>query len=142
MAQYINKDAAVAEIERMQEAYISKLESRGMGHEKAVMASISYVNGMKDVIDTLDVQSLWHDAQGTDLPEIDREVVVFIQKRPGGSMQTAVAHRPNPNGWDGKDIFTGKKRHHTPVTYGKGGWNVPDVKFWLDVELPNPYGEE
>ena len=23
-----------------------------------------------------------------------------------------------------------------PKTYGKGGWNIPDVKFWLDVELP------
>lgn len=139
MKKYIPKDTLLAEIDDMlktreETSHLAK-EAFNSGRWKALMR-------IKDILNTLEVQSLWHDAQGTDLPEIDREVVVFIQKRPGGFMQTAVAHRPNPNGWDGKDIFTGKKRHHTPVTHDKGGWNVPDVKFWLDVELPNPYGEE
>ena len=56
MARYIELDALVAEIERMQDAYIAKLESRGMGHEEAVMASISYVNGIKDAVNTLEVK--------------------------------------------------------------------------------------
>ena len=137
MTRYIKLDALIAEIRKrllpvIRDKHYDEWEE-GQNSERIAILGI---------LNTLEVQSLWHDAQGTDLPEIDREVVVFIQKRPGGFMQTAVAHRPNPNGWDGKDIFTGKKRHHTPVTYGEGGWNVPDVKFWLDVELPNPYGEE
>lgn len=53
----IDKDAVVAKIERMQDAYIAKLESRGMGHEEAVMASISYVNGINDVINSLEVKN-------------------------------------------------------------------------------------
>lgn len=27
-------------------------------------------------------------------------------------------------------------RHYGVQTYDKGGWNIPDVKFWLDCELP------
>lgn len=59
----IDKSALVAEIERMQDAYIAKLESRGMEHEKAVMASISYVNGIKDAINTLEVKEVDLDFQ-------------------------------------------------------------------------------
>ena len=29
-----------------------------------------------------------------------------------------------------------RDEHYTPKTYDKGGWNIPDVKYWLDVELP------
>lgn len=80
----------------------------------------------------------WKDAQGDDLPEYDREVVVFTQNFPNdaGIMSVAIAHRPNPNGWDGKSLTTGEVEHYTPKTYGKGGWNIPNVKYWLDVELP------
>ena len=81
---------------------------------------------------------LWKPADGDDLPEIDREVVVFTQNFPNdaGIMCVAIAHRPNPDGWDGKSLSTGKVEHYTPKTYDKGGWNIPDVKYWLDVELP------
>jgi hypothetical protein len=82
--------------------------------------------------------SLWKHTDGDDLPEIDREVVVFTQDFPNdaGIMSVAIAHRPNPDGWDGKSLSTGKVEHYTPKTYDKGGWNIPDIKFWLDVELP------
>ena len=81
---------------------------------------------------------LWKPADGDNLPEIDREVVVFTQDFPNdaGMMRIAIAHRPDPKGWDGKSVTTGKVEHYTPKTYDKGGWNIPDVKFWLDVELP------
>ena len=84
------------------------------------------------------VENLWKPADGDDLPEIDREVVVFTQNFPDdvGMMSVAIAHRPNPDGWDGKSLSTGKVEHYTPKTYDKGGWNIPDVKYWLDVELP------
>ncbi len=75
-------------------------------------------------------EHLWHDAQGDDLPAIDREVIAFQ----GGKV--VIAHRPDPAGWDGKSLSTGEVEHYTPQTYGKGGWNMPDVKYWLDAELP------
>lgn len=85
---------------------------------------------------------LWKPADGDDLPEIDREVVV-LEGIIGPTTtdcfygyKVVFAHRPNPNGWDGKSIATGNIEHYTPKTYGKGGWNIPDVKYWLDVELP------
>ena len=58
MEHLISKDALVAKKERMQDAYIAKLESRGMGHEEAVMASISYINGINDVINSLEVKEV------------------------------------------------------------------------------------
>ena len=77
-------------------------------------------------------QNLWHDAQGDDLPEIDREVIVLCENG-----KVCFGHRPNPDGWDGRNILTDEINHYTPQTYNKGGWNIPDVKWWLDVKLPN-----
>lgn len=79
--------------------------------------------------------NLWKSAEGDDLPEIDREVVVFTQKE-GLSPRVGIAHRPNPKGWDGTSISTGKTEHFQPMLYGKGGWSLPDVKIWLDCNLP------
>jgi len=77
-------------------------------------------------------RNLWHHADGDDLPEIDREVIVLLSNN-----KVCYAHRPNPNGWDGRSILTGEVDHYTPKTYDKGGWNIPDVKWWLDLDLPN-----
>ncbi len=88
------------------------------------------------------VNSLWKDAQGDDLPEIDREVVAFQTITNDelfemeGALRVVIAHRPNPNGWDGKSLSDGKVEHYTPKTYDKGGWNMPDVKYWLDAPIP------
>ena len=80
---------------------------------------------------------LWKSADGRELPEYEREVVAFTQDFPNdaGIMRIAIAHRPDPKGWDGKSITTGEVEHYTPKTYGKGGWNIPDVKFWLDYDI-------
>ena len=88
--------------------------------------------------------NLWKPADGDYLPEINREVVVFIQNFPddAGIMKVAIAHRPNPNGWDGRSILTGEVDHYTQKTYDKDGWNIPDVKWWLDLDLPKPKVEE
>lgn len=95
----------------------------------------SFIAGAKWVLN-----NLWKPADGddNDLPEIGREVVVFTQDFPNdaGIMKVAIAHRPNPNGWDGKSIATGKIEHYTPKTYDKGGWNIPNVVIWLDLDLP------
>lgn len=81
-------------------------------------------------------ENLWHDAQGDDLPEIDREVIVLCNTGHGG-YKVAFGHRPNPEGWDGRNILTDEVTHYTPQIYDKGGWNIPDVRWWLDCELPD-----
>ena len=35
-----------------------------------------------------------------------------------------------------ENIDTNEVTHYTPKLYDKGGWNVPDIAYWLDVELP------
>ena len=73
---------------------------------------------------------LWKPAEGSDLPIIDREVIALLDNG-----KVVFAHRP-PEYWDGKDIDTGKVTRHYPKTYGDGGWNIPDAKWWLDLKLP------
>ena len=74
----------------------------------------------------------WHDAQGDYLPEIDREVIV-IDKRG----KVSYAHRPDKRGLYSMSVATGKMEKLEPMTYDKGGWNIPDVRWWLDCSLPN-----
>lgn len=86
----------------------------------------------------------WKDAQGDDLPEIDREVVVLIKYDAQRNIhdeeyptyRVGFGHRPNPNGWDGKNIDTNEVTHYTPKLYDKGGWNAPNIVYWLDTKLP------
>jgi hypothetical protein len=78
-------------------------------------------------------EHLWKDAQGDDLPEIDKEVIALIEAF--GHYKVIFAHRVDENAEihtsiDGKPLVLHPKRH------GKGGWNIPDVKFWLDLNLP------
>ena len=73
----------------------------------------------------------WKDAQGDDLPDIDKEVIALLDNG-----KVVFAHRP-PEYWDGKNIVTGKVTRYYPKTYDKGGWNIPNVKYWLDCSMPN-----
>lgn len=78
-------------------------------------------------------EHLWKDAQGDDLPEIDKEVIALIEAF--GHYKVIFAHRVDENAGihtsiDGKPLVLHPKR------YDKGGWNTPDLKFWLDCELP------
>jgi len=82
--------------------------------------------------------NLWKDAQGDDLPEIDREVIVLVKSLPeheDSLLKVYFAHRP-PEYWEGKNICTGEITRYEPKRYDKGGWNQPNVVYWLDVELP------
>ena len=81
------------------------------------------------------MKSLWKPADGDDLPEIDREVIVLYQKYPGNEYAVGFGHRP-VEFWDGKNIETGKVTRYYPKRYDKGGWNSPNIKWWLDLELP------
>lgn len=77
------------------------------------------------------MKELWKSAESPDLPIFDREVIALLDNG-----KVVYAHRPNPDGWDGKNIITGEVKHYDVQTYDKGGWNQPNVKWWLDLELP------
>jgi len=78
---------------------------------------------MKRLIDgsRMRLNNTWHDAQGKKLPKIGRKVIALIQSA-DEPLTVAFAYRPNP-----------KEQN----TFDKGKWNQSNVKYWLDVELPN-----
>lgn len=84
--------------------------------------------GKREMLDTL-----WKSADGDDLPEIDREVIALVWENE--HYKVVFAHRP-PEYWDGKNIITNEVTRYEPKTYDAGGWNIPDVKWWLDLDLP------
>ena len=104
------------------EKYACRFSSSKYGHDKVKDAFIAGADWQKE--------HLWKPADGDDLPEIDREVIALLDNG-----KVVFAHRP-PEYWDGKDIVTGKVTRNYPKTYDKGGWNIPNIKYWLDVELP------
>lgn len=103
---------------------------------RADLALIALIQ--KATRNTCEIESLWKEAQGDDLPDIDREVIVLLQDDPDDNihMKVAIGHRPNPKGWDGKSLLTGEVTHYDVKTYDKGGWNQPNVVYWLDLNLP------
>ena len=76
----------------------------------------------------------WHSVDDS-LPPIDEEVIALTDEMNGNKLSNArricYAHRPDPNGWDGRDIDTGKVKHYDVITYD--GWNVPGVKYWMYI---------
>lgn len=75
----------------------------------------------------------WKPADGDDLPEIDKEVIALIEAF--GHYKVIFAHRVDENAEihtsiDGKPLVLHPKKH------GKGGWNISNIKWWLDIELP------
>ena len=88
-------------------------------------------------------ENLWKSANGDDLPEIDREVIVLIKYNAQRNIhdeeyptyRVGFGHRPNPDGWDGRNIDTNEVTHYTPKLYDKGGWNAPDIAYWLDYNI-------
>ena len=79
----------------------------------------------------VDSSKLWKSADGSELPDIEREVIALTKDG-----HIVFAHRP-PEWWDGKDIDTGKVTRRYPKRYGVGQWNIPDIKYWLDIQIPD-----
>lgn len=100
------------------------------------IASKAAVNAVRDAFKAgveWKKEHLWKDAQGDDLPEIDREVIALLNNG-----KVVFAHRPYKGKYLGKNLTTGNIETFENKTYDKGGWNIPDVKYWLDIEkLPN-----
>lgn len=81
----------------------------------------------------------WHSVEEC-LPEINEEVIALTNQMHGKELDTArvicFAHRPDPNGWDGRSLSTGKVEHFDVETYD--GWNILGVKFWMPMpKIPN-----
>ena len=78
-------------------------------------------------------------SDGDDLPDTNKEVIVLTQKYPlkGSEYAVSFAHRPYKGKYIGKSLTTGNIETFENKTYYKGGWNQPDVKYWLDCEWPN-----
>lgn len=117
-----------------------KLNRKAIEYSLAIKDFIEgYHQAEEDIVLTkYDAGHLWKSADGDDLPEYDREVIVLQQSYPleQGEYSVSFAHRPNPEGWSGRSLTTGNIEHLIPQTYGKGGWNVPDVVYWLDLKFP------
>lgn len=75
----------------------------------------------------------WKPADSDNLPEIDREVIAIIKEN--DCYKVVFAHRP-PEYWDGRNILTNEVTRNYTKRYDKGEWNQPNVKWWLDLELP------
>lgn len=69
----------------------------------------------------------WYDAQGDNVPEYGREVIVI-----GRDGKVFFGHRPNP-----KEVTMVEGKPYHAKTYDKNGWNWPDIALWLDVEVPD-----
>lgn len=74
----------------------------------------------------------WYDAQGDNVPEYGREVIVI-----GRDGKVFYGHRPNP-----KEVTMIDGKPYHAKTYDKNGWNWPDIALWLDVEIPHELIEQ
>jgi len=122
-----------------EESVSEDLEEVANKYGKETFVNECMENGVCDKYDLADAfkagakwqkENLWKPADGDDLPKIDREVIAILDNG-----KVVFAHRP-PEYWDGKNIITGKVTRNYPKTYDKGGWNIPNVKYWLDCQIP------
>ena len=74
----------------------------------------------------------WYDAQGDNVPEYGREVIVI-----GRDGKVFYGHRPDP-----KEVTMVEGKPYHAKTYDKNGWNWPNIALWLDVEIPNELIEQ
>jgi len=80
------------------------------------------------------LSNILKDAQGDNLPEIDREVIVLVEEY--GHYKVCFAHRPVES-YTGISITNhSEMEEYYPERYDKGGWNIPNIKWWLDLDIP------
>ena len=90
----------------------------------------AFLCGAEEMERLIDSSMWWKSADGGELPAIDREVIALTTEG-----KVVFAHRPKES-WRGKNIDTGEVTTYYPERYGAGQWNIPDIKWWLDIEIP------
>ena len=90
----------------------------------------AFLCGAEEMERLIDSSMWWKSADGSELPAIDREVIALTTEG-----KVVFAHRPKES-WQGKNIITGEVTTYYPKRYGAGQWNAPDIKWWLDIEIP------
>ena len=90
----------------------------------------AFMCGAEEMERLIDSSMWWKSADGSELPAIDREVIALTTEG-----KVVFAHRPKES-WTGKNIVTGEVTTYHPERYGAGGWNWPDIKWWLDIDIP------
>lgn len=90
----------------------------------------AFMCGAEEMERLIDSSMWWKSADGPELPAIDREVIALTTEG-----KVVFAHRTKES-WTGKNIVTGEVTTYYPERYGAGGWNSPDIKWWLDIEIP------
>ena len=119
--------------DNLEEACQQLAEKARIGKAKTISPFFSqtdYTQGVKDGA-KWKKEHLWKPANGDDLPEIDIEVIALLNNG-----KVVFAHRPHKGKYIGKSLTTGNIEAFENKTYGDGGWNVPHVVWWLDIELP------
>ena len=162
MTQFINKSTIKAEIERLVKEYRLSNSAEAKYRCEAYGELLDFVNSLQEEPVSGDLEeaamqyakskhkdttlqqivswdfkagakwkkgNLWKNAQGDDLPEIDREVIALLNNG-----KVVFAHRP-PERWYGRNL-DGEEHLFEPETYDKGKWNIPNVVWWLDLDLP------
>lgn len=92
----------------------------------------AYETGFIDGCVWADSHPQWYDAQGDNVPEYGREVIVI-----GRDGKIFYGHRPDP-----KEVTMVEEKPYHAKTYDKNGWNWPDIALWLDVEVPDKLIDE
>ena len=111
------------EEQMMDLARLAELNSRTIDLSKKQVFMSAYIQGLEDA----DSHPQWHDAQGDNVPEYGREVIVI-----GRDGKVFFGHRPDP-----KEVTMIDGKPYHAKTYDKNGWNWPDIALWLDVEVPD-----
>jgi hypothetical protein len=104
------------------------IQSDSVAAGNEILAFGDFINGAK----WADSHPRWYDAQGDNVPEYGREVIVI-----GRDGKVFYGHRPDPKEF----IMIDGKPYHAN-THDKNGWNWPDIALWLDVEIPNELIDE
>lgn len=79
----------------------------------------------------------WHDAQKDFLPPVGKEVLVLVQRYKDDPEHLSVCFGHRVNTEDTIQFTLDGKIHDIhPQAFDEGGWNIPDVKWWTEFELP------
>lgn len=125
--------------DKERKAHIKKSSSNYM-HGRAAALSFkpltlqdvkeAFEAGAEEMERLIDSSMWWKSAEGKELPVIEREVIALTAEG-----KVVFAHRPMES-WHGKNPETGVVTAYYPARYGAGQWNTPDIKWWLDIQIP------